>query len=669
MVDAAPGQGGDAAEEHQPVIFDGTLPAATGNVAQKISATNIATQRQQADAFYNYLALQTSDHLLQLNEGNSPLIALINVPTSKEVKLLYCAGIGASPIGDTSPLDGKFLFLHGEGGNDLGNPDTLVLPGSIRTKVDVLTMSAMQFSTALTEKGANYSHPLLARARVADTSSLMQISPIPPFLVYDGFETNLDAAEVLERVLAADTEGSNMYTHLMAFLRACLSSHNINDNKPYVEHTILVAPSADARRWGNAKFKKCFPALVPQQQPGANAPPDYAAILAQLLPAHTRILQQQQAPAVAEEKQGDSLHGFSNKELEQTLIMCGKDRTGAFEVLPGWFRECAEKGCSEKFKLTIIRTWIMTNYRYDDAEVPLSAPLLKSINLRNWLGKDGNIRRPSLINAVDGLSPFLLTDLHEDEVAQINDEEDTFDKATFISVDAVLKHKKKLKPKVPETAEGFLLLLKRYANLLYAIFSEDCPYYKCIVTIIDAFKEFSRAARASFTFHAKAAILWIILLQGRRFALGEMDILAEFSQMQAKLAGKDNKITHAELPAGMLEEEKQEKHNDLDDKMQASKKLRGNSNCWHPTLKEKLARPLEIAGYPSFTQIMKFCNADASDILSRSDRRCTPNIFFGRCFHKEKCTKTHSLPSEEDVTKILRKVDKFIRNPEGFKKG
>ena len=449
-----PYQGEDAGAEHQPVLFDGTLPAATGNVAQKISATNIATQRQQAEDFYNYLALQTSDHLLQINEGTTPLIALINVPTSKEVKLLYSAGIGASPIGNTSPLDGKFLFLHGEGGNDLGNPDTLVLPGSIRIRVDVLTMTATQFSTALTEKGANYSHPLLARARVAETSSLMQISPIPPFLVYDGFEKNLDVAEVLERVLAADTKGSNTYAHLMAFLRACLSSHNINGNKPYVEHTILVAPPADARRWGNAKFKKCFPALVPQQQLGANAPPDYAAILAQLLPAHTRILQQQQAPTVAEAKQDESLHGFSKKELEHTLLT---DRTGAFEVLPGWFRECAEKGCSEKFKLTIIRTWIMTNYRYDGAEVPLSAPLLKIINQRNWLGKDGNIRRPSLINAVDGLSPFLLTDLHEDEVVQINDEEDTFDKATFISVDAVLKHKKKLKPKVPETAEGFLL--------------------------------------------------------------------------------------------------------------------------------------------------------------------------------------------------------------------
>ena len=350
--------------------------------------------------------------------------------------------------------------------------------------------------------------------------------------------------------------------------------------------------------------------------------------------------------------------------------MCGKDPTASIAVLPGWFGQCGEKGCSEKYKLTIIRKWIMANYRYEDAEVPLSAPLLKIINQRDWLGKDGNIRRPSIINAVDGISPFLLTDLHEDEVARINDEEDTFDRATLISVDAVLRHKKKLKPKVPDTAEGFLLLLKRYANLLFAIFSEDCPYFKCIVKIIDAFKEFSRAARENFTLQSKASILWIILLQGRRFALGETDILAEFSQMHSNLCAKDSKISHAELPVEMLLEDIENKRKSPPDGEPAAKKSKiSNENVWHPRLREKLAGPLEIAGYPSFTAIMRYCNADATNIIDRKDKRCTPNMFFGRCFHKDKCTKVHSLPSIEDVEKILLKVDKFIRNPSGIKQG
>ena len=113
----------------------------------------------------------------------------------------------------------------------------------------------------------------------------MKIAPCPPFLAYDAFDVQLDAAELYERVLAADTTDSAMYAHLKDFLLSCLSSHNINDNKPFVDHTLLMAPpSADARRWGLKKFKTCFPNLAPAQQQAAVQAPDYAAILAQLLP-------------------------------------------------------------------------------------------------------------------------------------------------------------------------------------------------------------------------------------------------------------------------------------------------------------------------------------------------------------------------------------------------
>ena len=176
----------------------------------------------------------------------------------------------------------------------------------------------------------------------------------------------------------------------------------------------MAPPSADTKRWGLKKFKKCFPNLAPAQQQAAAQAPDYAAILAQLLPAQATLLQQPQTTETAEETKEEGNLKLSQQELVTTLILCGKDPTVSIAVLPGWFGQCGEKGCSEKYKLTIIRKWIMANFRYEDAEVPLSAPLLKIINQRDWLEKDGNVRRPSIINAVDGISPFHLTDLHED---------------------------------------------------------------------------------------------------------------------------------------------------------------------------------------------------------------------------------------------------------------
>ena len=43
-----------------------------------------------------------------------------------------------------------------------------------------------------------YNYPLLARSNVSDTTKLLQIAPIPQLLVYDGFNKDIDAAEVLE---------------------------------------------------------------------------------------------------------------------------------------------------------------------------------------------------------------------------------------------------------------------------------------------------------------------------------------------------------------------------------------------------------------------------------------------------------------------------------------
>ena len=98
-------------------------------------------------------------------------------------------------------------MLSGEGGPYLGCPNVLNLPASIYQSESIATMNVKQFSAKVTEKGTTYSYPLLVHSNVGDTTELLQISPIPSFLVYDGFEKDLNAAEVLVRVLSMDRVG------------------------------------------------------------------------------------------------------------------------------------------------------------------------------------------------------------------------------------------------------------------------------------------------------------------------------------------------------------------------------------------------------------------------------------------------------------------------------
>ena len=87
---------------------------------------------------------------------------------------------------------------------------------------------------------------------------------------------------------------------------------------------------------------------------------------------------------------------------------------------------------------------------------------------------------------MEGLSPFLMLDLSEDEVAAINDEADLLRDASLVSLKDLRQYRQKMKVCIPATADNFLLLLKRYANLLFALFSEDSSFFQCINQLITA---------------------------------------------------------------------------------------------------------------------------------------------------------------------------------------
>ena len=671
-------------EEYERIVFtDNELPGPASAVATQISNTPIVNQRQQTIDFYNFLA-NNERNLLELNSDTTARTAIISIPGTNNVKVVYGVSIGASGIGQTLDTDDHLLLLQGDGGGDLGTPRPLTLPLTVLDKTDIATMTEAQFKTALTTQGANFTYPLVARAHITQTQNLMQLAPIPPFLVYDGINQDLNAANILERLLTINTEDTPMYEHLKHFLKSCVSSHHLPNNKPYLPlETLLAPPSASALRWAGTKFGTIFPSLVTQR---ANEPPNngfdqagLAALLAQLLPLQQLALQRQnigQNRNIQEEKKDDdaTTYGRSQQEMAATLTMCGQAPNAHPSLLPQWIRDCAERGMTDSFKLTLIRKHLMATAYFDDADVPVTSTLLKNINKRNWLGKDGNIRRPSLLNATEGLSPFIVLDLDEDEVARINDTEDALTRASAVTMQDISNLRQRLKPKIPATADEFMLLLKRYANLLFALFTADCPFFLCVLRVINALKDYSRVARQAMSKMARASILWIILLQSRTFALGDDTILAEFTTMHANLASKQGHIYHAEVPKALLQNDenptgtKRKGTQQTPDAIEHEpKKPRSNPNCWHPTLKAKLSGPIQKAGNPSFTSIMQYVDKNPADVIHDKSSWCTPNAFFGRCFLGDKCRRQHKIVTDVQAEKIIQMLSLFIDKPEKLK--
>ena len=669
-------------------IHDGTLPGPVGNVATALNTDSFADQRTAATAFFTFLT-NPEKELLQLNigEGDKPRTFLINLPNSSKVRVGHCIGVGASAIGTTSPTDGKLLVLTGEGGHDIGAPAPLVLPKSMVTTQEVISMSHELFVSRLAEKGKDYTWPLTSRAKATKTANptvaIMAIAPIPFFLVNDGIDSDLDAALVYERILGLDDATSDMFTHLKHFLLAVLTGHNLNDTPPHVTQDELLAPTpADAKKWAKTKFRKCFPTLAPNAAPaqpaadGGNA--QVAQILAQLL-----HLQQQVHNNNEEEKKEDEVGpnptGFAIKEWEALCEMCGKQTNANIATLPQWVKDISDKSISESYKMTIIRKHIMDNEFYDDAEVPLTATLLKMVAKRNWAGKDGNIKRPSILHAAEGLSPFIVVDFTEDEVAALNDADENIGQASHVTPGDIKALKSKFKPKVPDTSEKFIVLLKTFANLIFALFSIDSPLFQYLQTVIKALREYSPRAREAMQLSTKASILWVILKQSRLFAIGETAVLAEFQEVQRILNAKSAAYNHAETPHELIEvsnasdrkrkKDDKSKNSNSNDGQNKQIKPTKNANCWHPKMKAALERPLQVANHPSFLSIFQYCGTNPDDVCARWESRCAPNLFFGKCFYGDKCRKEHVFAKEYEIPKMLKLVDKFVQKPLGLRQG
>jgi hypothetical protein len=333
----------ESEDEYVKSIWDGELPAATGNLAKEFQKTSIEDQKTLTASVYQFLKDQDSN-LTQLNSEHRPYTALVNVPHSNLIRIIYGLGYGANGIGETSPIDDKILAMSGEGDASLGVPPTITLPRTIRNIVTIKKPTEEELKTALTKTKSSWHCFKISNIIDASVANVIQIAPIPAFLVYDGFNKDLTAEELFERVLSLNDQTEESIIHCKTFLRACCVSRNLADPKQFCAIDAFLTPqTVEARNWATTKFKSLVPNLmikestsVPQQ--GGVISSDLESILARLaptLPATTKT-------TVVETKPEDKF-GMSPTELKATLAMSGL-REGEEDLLLEWLVTTNEKG-------------------------------------------------------------------------------------------------------------------------------------------------------------------------------------------------------------------------------------------------------------------------------------------------------------------------------------
>ena len=205
-----------SAGAHVTILYLTTsLPSPTGEVTGVLHGVSMEEQHTQATEIFDFLVNAGPNYISWLNEGNRCDIGLVNVQNTSVFKVVYVMEIGSIPIRSTSsPVEGTFYLLQGDGNADLGPPQTIFLPTTLINTNSVAVMTETKLSTAITQKGAGYSYPLLTRNTVTKSKTITHLAPIPPYFVYNSFEQDLDTALVLERIIGVNPTGNDMFTHL-----------------------------------------------------------------------------------------------------------------------------------------------------------------------------------------------------------------------------------------------------------------------------------------------------------------------------------------------------------------------------------------------------------------------------------------------------------------------
>eukprot|EP00957_Ditylum_brightwellii_P040559 3069613-Ditylum_brightwellii.AAC.1 len=202
-------------------------------------------------------------------------------------------------------------------------------------------------------------------------------------------------------------------------------------------------------------------------------------------------------------------------------------------MLPDWIPFSSEKGQTEGMKNDIIIECLLKKKNISGCRGPHYGTLPEdSVAAKVDRG------HPNLTasTAATGFVVYAVVPITEEEVVDLNANAVAVEAATHTTVNIIKATK--LKPVTLLDSTAWLNSIKAYVNYVFAFFGALCPHYTQTKEVVNKLHGLKPETHKAISPESKAAILWIILLQGRHYAQGNIDVLAEFSTIQAALVTK-----------------------------------------------------------------------------------------------------------------------------------
>jgi hypothetical protein len=676
---------------NEPMFWSGTSPKPKGVLAKLF--TNMDTQayldtcEEIAQLIYNEDNINTANSL-QFDTNLVPF--LMAVPgTTRTLRLVFGVGTGIGLTGiHSNDLERKVLALTGEYEEGVTFPSVLQLPPDALVPKALKIPSFAQFTQQL--RAGNTRSTWFKYSDLTTDATLPLMVPFPAAYIIDGFEKDLDAADVFERLDAMKVIHQDVLEHslhlLRSFITATVVRYNKHDPSVFAPlNSFLIQPSPLLNKWKKQKMNTLFPSIfkvksaiqTPKSTLTTQSPNDSEWSPEAFIKAFASMHTDQSKATSKETSSTDQTLGMGKFSYNLLLDLCGLAPSTAEDIIPLW-QHLAEKNLSKSDKLTFVRRSIEERVKWSEAKVlPLTAILTMVVN-RSW---EGETTLSSLTSAAKGLTPFAVPCLSESEVTSQNDMAEALESASSTTVKdhSTLK----LVASAPTTFDGLVKRVKRFGNLLFAIFGDTSALFMQLEDMITALDAYGEHARKSMSHQTIASILWITHIQSRHYAAGAMKgdkaLKAEFTNMMNAIVTKAP-IIHMDTPPKLYDNDK--KSNKRTDPSQDTpepanpykpdrKKQRPDDNrdrfqlvernVIHPKMKAAMAPILNMNRVPNMGKLCRAARINAGDLFPQHKDLCIRSQVLGTCFSS--CGHKHRKLEDNEVEKALKLLEPITSNP------
>ena len=246
-------------------FWDGKVPQANGTLSKLFTNPNTRASDIEHEALVTFLYSNPEENKSDKIQFDDKLYTYLTaIPGStRKIRLIYGIGSGIGLTGITkNKLENAILALTGEYEEGIAYPTVLKFPQNALFPTKLNTPSFDEFQAQL--ESGNTNATWFKYGDLSVNAKVPMIVPVPARFICDGFEGDLDAADVFERLTAVSKQNEKDLKATLHLLRTFLTAVVVkyNQKDPTIlppKHTFMLHPSPLLNKWKKQKMTNLFP--------------------------------------------------------------------------------------------------------------------------------------------------------------------------------------------------------------------------------------------------------------------------------------------------------------------------------------------------------------------------------------------------------------------------